>query len=122
MSSSLKSFLVSFFFLMLFFLPANFNQVSAVCGCWGGNRDNYEQTAWGGNGGWWGLSNRDWYGDRDEWPGYQNHNGYGYSRCYHCCGCHHNYAYHNHMDYCAPRYEYYYDDSVPGAGLYFNLR
>ncbi len=82
-----------------------------------------EQGAWGGNGGWWGGGNREWEGDFDG-PGYYHRSScYDYS-CYHVPHNHynsHHYSNCHQRCYLEPS-EYYYDESVPGAGLYFNVR
>ena len=82
-----------------------------------------EQGAWGGNGGWWGGGNRQWEGDFDG-PGYHqspcnchsryqshDHCHHSYDQCHHCGHYHHS-----------PATPYYYDESIPGAGLYINLQ
>ncbi len=108
----LKSVIKNSFFLTPFFLLITYSSLTA------------EQGAWGGNGGWWGGGNREWIGDFD---------GPGYHRST-CNTCHSRYCpryYHNgHYHYPHPYVnscdnpcttQYYYDDSVPGAGVYFDL-
>jgi hypothetical protein len=103
----------SSFFLTVFFMSLNFNHLSALHECWG-----EEHTAWGGNGGWWGGGNREWAGDYDG-PRYHSHSNYGYFfRTNHC----HPYCHYYHSSCYSPCNQYYYDDSIPGAGLYMNFR
>lgn len=116
MSRSLKSLMFVSCFFALSFIFTDYNQLEATHGRWGAYND--ERGAWGGNGGWWGDSRSDWYGDygtREEHHHYGNYSnayqpGYGYDR--------NDYYYNNNYPY----YGQYYGDSVDGAGLYFNIR
>lgn len=94
----------------------NFGSLEAACGGWGGAH-NYERGAWGGNGGWWGDSRSDWYGEYgtpEEYDYFGNYTTPNY-RHYHCP---HKYYSKNQF----PFHGQYYSDSVDGAGLYFTIR
>lgn len=102
------------------FALASVLQLSASCGY-----DN-ELPAWGGNAGWWGGGNNDFYSDRS-WRTDEDYSYY----CHRCrrsynvcsrCGAH-TYAAPNRgcNRYTPPNNEYQYNDTVPGAGLYLNL-
>lgn len=122
MFCSLKTFMANVSFFLLLFSTFHLQQVSAVCGCIQDNGGYYEHAAWGGNGGWWGGGNRDWLGDYDEWPGSQNHFRNCRLNCYNrACSYHHRYCDRCRTGYYAPNCQYTYDDSVPGAGLYWDL-
>ena len=123
MFRSLKSFMLCSSLLMGFFTIAHFNQAEAAYGRWGAY-DN-ERGAWGGNGGWWGESRADWYGDNEP---YHNYYGGNYSTPYYSDyseGYNNNYYYDNSYPYG----QHYYDHpgigagaGVDGAGVYFNVR
>lgn len=78
---------------------------------------NNERGAWGGNGGWWGDSRSDWYGEYgtpEEHDYFGNYTTphywpHGYYRGYYS---ENQYPYHGH----------YYSDSVDGAALYYYIR
>lgn len=77
-----------------------------------------EHGAWGGNGGWWGGGNSDWYGDRG-WPNYRYD-----ADC--SCPCHHYiHPYYHPSCYESQNHNptpYPYNDTVPGAGLYLEIK
>lgn len=77
-----------------------------------------EQAAWGGNGGWWGGGNREWIGDFDG-PGHTASDCQYYHPQYDYHRHSHPYHYSHPCEHCDSYY--YYDSSVPGAGLYLNL-
>ncbi len=95
----------------------------AANGRWGAY--DTERGAWGGNGGWWGDSKSDWYGQYGTPEDHSNYTGgYGYSPSYYSNGYNNNYYYDNGYPYS----QNYYGPgvgagaSVDGAGLYFNVR
>lgn len=113
MPLSLKFSMLTFCLFILFFIFVTFNQIEGVCGRW--SSYNNGRGAWGGNGGWWGDSRSDWYGqygtpeEYDYFGNYTTPYGYRYRS----------------SDYYGNSYPYYgqyYSDSVDGAGLYFNIR
>lgn len=114
MSRSLKSLMLVSCFFVLSFVFTNSNQLEAAYGRWGAY--NNERGAWGGNGGWWGDSRNDWYGDYGT-PAEYNRYGY-YSTPYQTGYGYDGYYYDNNYPY----YGQYYGGSVDGAGIYFNVR
>lgn len=117
MFRSLRSLMLIACVFSFFFICANFNQLEAAHGRWGAYNHNNERGAWGGNGGWWGDSRGDWYGDDYNPPNQYNGAGYGHPD--------NGYYYNNNYPYGGQ----YYDnsgigagESVDGAGLYFNAR
>lgn len=92
-------------FALLCFISGTFHSVEATHNNNSGPYDN-ERAAWGGNGGWWGDSHGDWYGDRDvpaeereeERENVQTHPPRGYP----------NGGYHPNT--------YYYNNQYPNAG------
>lgn len=116
MSRYLKSLMLipisSFSFLALGVLHSS--HLEAACGRWA--TYNTERGAWGGNGGWWGESNSNWYGvygTREEYP----------DPIYHTPSFHeHRRSHYYHSNNYYPHYSQYYGDSVDGGALYFNIR
>lgn len=95
-----------------------------------GPYDN-ERGAWGGNGGWWGDSRRDWYGEYgtpEERAHPAPHTYYHTHTAPYSYGSHPNYpleGYHPNEYYYDNQYPYsgaYEGESIDGAAIYFNVK
>lgn len=114
MLNCMKSFMFISHILALSFIALGPCQLEAFSRV---RSQNYERGAWGGNGGWWGNSRSDWYGEYgtpEEYDYFGNYTTPHYSR--------HGYynGYYSENQY--PYHGVYYGDSVDGAALYFNIR
>lgn len=102
-------------FFALSFIAADLSQLEAAYVRWGAY--NNERGAWGGNGGWWGDSRSDWYG---QYGTPEEYDYFGNYTTPHYANYHHPHAYYSENQY--PYYGQYYGDSVDGAGFYLNIR
>lgn len=107
----------SFTYLIAAILTLGLQEVSAKY-----NIYPEQHAAWGGNGGWWGGGNQNFYDDY-AW----RHEDREDRRCPHhhvChrCGCCYPVGYYPPSRSANPTNEYEYNDTVPGAGLYLDLK
>jgi hypothetical protein len=113
MSCSFKSAMWVSCIFAVSFIFSNYNHLEAAYGRWGAY--NTERGAWGGNGGWWGDGNNDWYGEygTPEVP-YDNYGSYTNPYSPSAGFNYDDYYYNNEYPYSG--------DTVDGAGLYLNFR
>lgn len=111
MSNQLKfGLLFSFLFYLI-----NFHPIEAVGIYQARNMHDNEHAAWGGNGGSWGNSHSDWYGEYG-WPEHRtSYDNNSYSE-------RHRPYYPSRDSYSSSPSDDYSDDSVNGGALYFNLK
>lgn len=111
MNKYLQSFALSFFlFAMAFSLNT---QTLHAYNRWSSH--NNERGAWGGNGGWWGNSRSDWYGEYGTPEEYEYFGNYTTPRSTRY-GHYNRYYSPNQF----PMHGEYYQDNVDGAAIYFS--
>lgn len=101
--------------LSLTFLDFTPLEAARACARWG--TYNNGRGAWGGNGGWWGDSRSDWYGEYgtpEEYDYFGNYTTPNY--------CHYRRPHRYYSKNQFPYHGQYYSDNVDGAGLYINIR